>query len=175
MEGDFLFWLVDCKSHSLVNVFTFSGGWKPVEDANLYSNLSSSQRPFLVTLDITKLLPDSCTSSHPPLKACVPRRATAQRRSQGASPPAEGAEGPRPDASGRREAGAGGFAAAPPQRPPISGRTSIKSVVSLSPTRRPVAASPGTGWRFRGLARSPLPPRGFHHLQEEGLGGGTAG
>lgn len=105
MEGDFLFWLVDCKSHSLVNVFTFSGGWKPVEDANLYSNLSSSQRPFLVTLDITKLLPDSCTSSHPPLKACVPRRATAQRRSQGASPPAEGAEGPRPDASGRREAG----------------------------------------------------------------------
>lgn len=141
MEGGLLFWLVGRKSHFLALAFTFSGRRTRMENASLYSDLPSSQRPFLVPLDIPKLLPRAVGPALP-AEACAPRP-------QGGPRPAEGARGPHRGVRRCPAAQAARFREDPTPQP--------HSAASPSPAGRPAAHLREGGARA-GLEEGPRGP-----------------
>lgn len=156
-----------CVSHIFI-VFTFSGGWIPVEDAGRCSNVSSSPRPFPVTLDS---LQDRCASFHPDSGPCAqprPRRLRrglrerfGQQRAREDHAPGRGAGSERPARPGSLQLGHRG-------RPLPGGPDTPASKASprFYLLYAPGAAPRGAGLWPRSLVRSPLPPRGLRPFQE---------
>lgn len=170
-EGDFLFCL---GVTFLVTVFTFSGGRTPVENAGLCSNVSSPQRPFLVTLDIPRLSSKTGVPVFTPISGmCSQPRAWRLRsglRERLGQQRAPEDRAPGRGAGSERPARPGSLQLRPRGRPLPGGPDTTASKVSprFSRPYGPGAAPRGAGLWPRGLVRSPLPPRGLRRFQEGG-------